>query len=141
MPVRRLCPSPVLTLPVIAHELVVFDSCSDEKMEAMGHFLDFMSGAEVIDIFYRNGQGKMSSRSTVMAEVFKDCTAVKQEKGGYTYAYVKAMDSAKALPSAIIHFQDADAMLTDMLTELAQGGDVAEILAKWQTQIQNEYNK
>ena len=81
------------------------------------------------------------SRSTVMAEVFKDCTAVKQEKGGYTYAYVKAMDSAKALPSANIHFQDADAMLTDMLTELAQGGDVAEILAKWQTQIQNEYNK
>ena len=78
---------------------------------------------------------------TVMAEVFKDCTAVKQEKGGYTYAYVKAMDSAKALPSANIHFQDADAMLTDMLTELAQGGDVAEILAKWQTQIQNEYNK
>ena len=63
------------------------------------------------------------------------------EKGGYTYAYVKAMDSAKALPSANIHFQDADAMLTDMLTELAQGGDVAEILAKWQTQIQNEYNK
>ena len=126
---------------LIAHELVVFDSCSDEKMEAMGHFLDFMSGAEVIDIFYRNGQGKMSSRSTVMAEVFKDCTAVKQEKGGYTYAYVKAMDSAKALPSANIHFQDADAMLTDMLTELAQGGDVAEILAKWQTQIQNEYNK
>ena len=110
-------------------------------MEAMGHFLDFMSGAEVIDIFYRNGQGKMSSRSTVMAEVFKDCTAVKQEKGGYTYAYVKAMDSAKALPSANIHFQDADAMLTDMLTELAQGGGVAEILAKWQTQIQNEYNK
>ena len=126
---------------LIAHELVVFDSCSDEKMEAMGHFLDFMSGAEVIDIFYRNGQGKMSSRSTVMAEVFKDCNAVKQEKGGYTYAYVKAMDSAKALPSANIHFQDADAMLTDMLTELAQGGDVAEILAKWQTQIQNEYNK
>ena len=126
---------------LIAHELVVFDSCSDEKMEAMGHFLDFMSGADVIDILYRNGQGKMSSRSTVMAEVFKDCTAVKQEKGGYTYAYVKAMDSAKALPSANIHFQDADAMLTDMLTELAQGGDVAEILAKWQTQIQNEYNK
>ena len=114
---------------------------ADEKMEAMGHFLDFMSGADVIDILYRNGQGKMSSRSTVMAEVFKDCTAVKQEKGGYTYAYVKAMDSAKALPSANIHFQDADAMLTDMLTELAQGGDVAEILAKWQTQIQNEYNK
>lgn len=126
---------------LIAHELVVFDSCSDEKMEAMGHFLDFMSGADVIDILYRNGQGKMSSRSTVMTEVFKDCTAVKQEKGGYTYAYVKAMDSAKALPSANIHFQDADAMLTDMLTELAQGGDVAEILAKWQTQIQNEYNK
>lgn len=54
---------------LIAHELVVFDSCSDEKMEAMGHFLDFMSGADVIDILYRNGQGKMSSRSTVMAEV------------------------------------------------------------------------
>ena len=28
-----------------------------------------------------------------------------------------------------------------ILTGCVQGGDVAEILAKWQTQIQNEYNK
>lgn len=125
---------------LISHQLVVFDSCPDEKMEAMGHFLDFMSGSDVIGILYKNGQGKMSSRSTVMAEVFADCTGIKQEKGGYTYAYVKAMESAKALPAANIHFQDADAMLTDMLTELAQGGDVAEILNKWQKEIQAEYD-
>lgn len=125
---------------LISHQLVVFDSCSDEKMEAMGHFLDFMSGSDVIGILYRNGQGKMSSRSSVMAEVFADCTEVKQEKGGYTYAYVKAMESAKALPAANIHFQDADAMLTDMLTELAQGGDVTGILTKWQAEIQAEYD-
>ena len=125
---------------LISHQLVVFDSCTDEKMEAMGHFLDFMSGSDVIDILYRNGQGKMSSRSTVMADVFADCTAIKQEKGGYTYGYVKAMESAKALPAANIHFQDADAMLTDMLTELAQGGDVTEILNKWQAEIQAEYD-
>lgn len=125
---------------LISHQLVVFDSCTDEKMEAMGHFLDYMSGSDVIGILYKNGQGKMSSRSTVMAEVFADCTEVKQEKGGYTYAYVKAMESAKALPAANIHFQDADAMLTDMLTELAQGGDVTEILTKWQTEIQAEYD-
>lgn len=125
---------------LISHQLAVFDSCSDEKMEAMGHFLDYMSGSDVIGILYRNGQGKMSSRSTVMAEVFADCTGVKQEKGGYTYAYVKAMESAKALPAANIHFQDADAMLTDMLTELAQGGNVTEILTKWQAEIQAEYD-
>lgn len=125
---------------LIAHQLAVFDSCTDEKMEAMGHFLDYMSGSDVIGILYKYGQGKMSSRATVMEEVFADCTEVKQEKGGYTYAYVKAMESAKALPAANIHFQDADAMLTDMLTELAQGGDVTEILTKWQAEIQAEYD-
>ena len=126
---------------LIAHQLAVFDSCTDDKMEAMGHFLDYMSGSDVIGILYKNGQGKMSSRASVMAEVFADCTEVKQEKGGYTYAYVKAMESAKALPAANIHFQDSDAMLTDMLTELAQGGNVADILAKWDAEIQALYNE
>lgn len=31
-------------------------------------------------------------------------------------------------------------MLTDMVTELAQGGDVTEILGKYQEKIQNLYN-
>jgi hypothetical protein len=31
-------------------------------------------------------------------------------------------------------------MLTDMLTELAQGGNVADILAKWDAEIQALYN-
>ena len=126
---------------LIAHQLAVFDSCTDDKMEAMGHFLDYMSGSDVIGILYKNGQGKMSSRASVMAEVFADCTEIKQEKNGYTYAYVKAMESAKALPAANIHFQDSDAMLTDMLTELAQGGNVADILAKWDAEIQALYNE
>ena len=126
---------------LIAHQLAVFDSCTDDKMEAMGHFLDYMSGSDVIGILYRNGQGKMSSRASVMAEVFADCTEIKQEKNGYTYAYVKAMETAKALPAANIHFQDSDAMLTDMLTELAQGGNVADILAKWDAEIQALYNE
>lgn len=125
---------------LISHQLVVFDSCTDDKMEAMGHFLDFMSGSDVIGILYKHGQGKMSSRATVMADVFAECKEIKQEKGGYTYAYVKAMESAKALPAANIHFQDADALLIDMLTELAQGGDVPTILAKWQGEIQAEYD-
>ena len=122
------------------HLLVVFDSCTDEKMEAMGHFLDYMSGSDVINILYENGQGKMSSRASVTADVYSACTEVKQEAGGYTYAYVKAMESAKALPSANIHFQDADAMLTNMITELAQGTDVNTVLEKYQTEIQNLYN-
>ena len=126
---------------LIAHQLAVFDSCTDDKMEAMGHFLDYMSGSDVIGILYKYGQGKMSSRASVMAEVFADCTEVKQEANGYTFAYVKAMESAKALPAANIHFQDSDAMLTDMLTELAQGGNVADILAKWDAEIQALYNE
>ena len=125
---------------LITHELVVFDSCTDEKMEAMGHFLDYMSGSDVIRILYDAGQGKMSSRASVMADVFANCTETRQEENGYTYAYVKAMESAKALPLANIHFMDADAMLTDMVTELAQGGDVAGILGKYQEKIQNLYN-
>ena len=125
---------------LITHELVVFDSCTDEKMEAMGHFLDYMSGSDVIRILYDAGQGKMSSRASVMADVFANCTETRQEESGYTYAYVKAMESAKALPLANIHFMDADAMLTDMVTELAQGGDVAGILGKYQEKIQNLYN-
>ena len=123
-----------------AGDRVVFDSCTDEKMEAMGHFLDYMSGSDVIGILRNAGQGKMSSRASVMADIYSDCTEVKQEEGGYTYAYVKAMETAKPLPTANIHFQDADAMLTDMVTELAQGGDVTEILGKYQEKIQNLYN-
>lgn len=125
---------------LIAHELVVFDSCTDEKMEAMGHFLDFMSGADVINILYEGGQGKMSSRASVMDQVFADCTQVTQAANGYTYAYVQAMKSAKPLPSANIHFQDADAYLTNMLTELAQGGDAKGILSSYQSQIQALYD-
>lgn len=120
---------------MIEHCLVVFKSCSDEKMEAMGRFLAHMSSEVVIDILYQAGQGKMTSRASVLEKVFGN---VDNE---VTKTYMKAMESARPLPTNGLRFMDADELLTGALTRLAQGGDVNEIMADTQARIQTLYDE
>lgn len=120
---------------LINHLLVVFNSCPNEKMAAMGKFLDYMSGDTVIKILFDAGMGKMSSRASVMEKVFGN---VNNE---ITKTYVEAMKTARPLPTTGLHFMDADKLLVDAMTKLAQGGDVTEIMTEAQEKIQTLYDE
>lgn len=113
--------------------LAVFDSCGDEKMAAAVHFMEYLSGPEAIGLLRQEGHAVMSSRDSVQTEMFATC-------GSVTAAYVQAMSTARALPVGHLRFQEVDGMLSEMLRELAQGGDVAQILIKWDGQIQEVYD-
>lgn len=113
----------VITIPgscgyAINHYLITFNSVPDEKMPAVARFLEYMSGSKVIDIFYKGGQGKMSTRASVNAEVFADVSET-------TATYVEAMNSARPLPIDG-HFMEAEAKFVDALTALAQGASAQE---------------
>lgn len=123
-----------------AQVLVVLDSCVDEEMAAAGNFLEFLSGAQAFDMLRRNGQTVMSGRGDVRGSLFGEGAQVIQEKHGYGYAFAMAMETAKALPTDNLHFREAESMLAEMLRELSQGGDAAQILAKWNERIQDVYN-
>ncbi len=115
----------------VNHYLIVFNSVPDEKMPAIGRFLEYMSGSTVINIFYQGGQGKMSSRASVNAEVFTDVSDI-------TAAYVKAMASARPLPIDN-HFMEAESKLVDALTGLAQGKTAQEVADTVQEAISEIY--
>lgn len=115
----------------INHYLIVFNSVPDEKMPAVGRFLEYMSGANVINIFYEGGQGKMSSRASVNEKVFADVS-------GITATYVKAMASARPLPIDG-HFMEAESKLVDALTGLAQGKTAQEVADTVQAEIAEIY--
>lgn len=114
--------------------MIVFDSVPDEKMPLVVDFMGHMSGAECINILYENKQGKMSSRGSVMDEVYAN---VESEIDA---AFVEAMKSARPLPCGNIKFMDSDEMLQNALTRLAQGEDVATVMADCQAQIQALYD-
>lgn len=113
--------------------LAVFDSCGDEKMAAAVHFMDYLSGPQALELLRQGGQTVMSSRDSVQAAVFADCDSV-------TAAFVRAMGAARALPVHHLGYQEVDGMLSEMLRELAQGGDAAQILEKWDALIQEAYD-
>ncbi len=119
---------------VINHYLVVLDSCPDELMPQVGRFLEYMSDSTVIKIFKDGNQGKMSSRASVMAEVFNDVSET-------TAVYVQAMASARPLPVAGLHFMDADKEIVNALTRIAQGEDVATVMTECQEIIQEMYDE
>lgn len=119
---------------VIDHYLVVFNNTPDELMPQVGKFLEFMSGSTVIQIFKDGNQGKMSSRTSVMDEVFSDVSEI-------TQVYVDAMKTARPLPVAGLHFMDADKELVNALTRLAQGEDVTTVMTECQEIIQDMYDE
>lgn len=128
----------VMTIPgtdgyVINHYLIVFDSVSDEKMPAVAKFLEYMSDSKVINIFYEGGQGKMSSRASVLEEVFANVSEV-------TGVYVETMKTARPLPIDG-HFMEAEAKFVDALTALAQGTSAQDAADNLQKAIEDIYEE
>lgn len=119
---------------IINHYLIVLNNCPDEIMPQVGRFLEYMSGDKVIKIFKDGNQGKMSSRASVMADVFSDVSET-------TAVYVKAMETARALPVAGLHFMDADKEIVKALTRLSQGEDVTTVMTDCQEIIQEMYDE
>lgn len=119
---------------IINHYLIVLNSCPDELMPQVAAFLEYMSGEKVIQIFKDGNQGKMSSRASVMEKVFVDVSDT-------TAVYVKAMETARALPVAGLHFMDADKEIVKALTRLSQGEDVTAVMTDCQDIIQEMYDE
>ncbi len=115
--------------------MIVFNSCPDEKMAAVSEFLKYMSGSEAIQVLQDNNQGKMSSRASVMETVFADVDSE------ITKVFINSMDTARSLPSGSLNFLDADEILANAVTQLAQGGDVTAIVGNAQAEIQALYDK
>lgn len=113
----------------INHFLVVLDSCPDEKMEAVGKFLEYMTGSTCIKIFYEGKQGKVSGRSSVNDAVFEGVSGVSAN-------YVQAMTNANPLPIDI-HFMESETYVVDLLTAIAQGTSVEDAAAD----LQEAYNE
>jgi multiple sugar transport system substrate-binding protein len=120
---------------LIDHILIAFESTPEEKMDAVSKFIEHLSGEASIGQLYRDGKGKMSSRSSVMESVYSDVDS------DITKVYVEAMKTAYALPTSGLHFMDADELLNNGLTRLAQGEDVEVVMADLQDRIQGLYNE
>ncbi|MDR0656700.1 MAG: sugar ABC transporter substrate-binding protein [Treponema sp.] len=114
--------------------IIVFKSCGDDKMPAMGRFLAHMTGSEVLDILYKGNQGKLSSRKSVMTEVFSNV------EDPIILTCVDAIKSGRYLPYSL-HFMDADKLLSDALTRLAQKEDVNVVMRDTQAKIHTLYDK
>ncbi len=100
--------------------LVMFKSCKDPK--AAGIVLEYMTGATTIGLMNKHGKGKMSSRASVMDEVFKDV------ENPITAAYVEAAKTNRGLPCMNTAFSQADEAITRSVTRLSQGEDPAAVL-------------
>ncbi len=120
---------------LIDHILIAFKSTPEEKMPAVAGFIEHLSGDASIGQLYRDGKGKMSSRASVMADVYSDV------ESDITKVYVEAMKTAFALPTSGLHFMDADELLNNGLTRLAQGEDVVAVMTDIQEQIQTLYDE
>jgi multiple sugar transport system substrate-binding protein len=120
---------------LIDHILIAFEGTSEDEMDAVSKFIEHLSGEASIGQLYRDGKGKMSSRASVMEIVYGEV------ESDITKVYVEAMKTAYALPTSGLHFMDADEMLNNALTRLAQGEDVVEVMADLEERIQALYNE
>lgn len=111
--------------------LVMFKSC--KNIEAAGIVLDYMTGVDTIGLMNKHGKGKMSSRASVMSEVFKDVT------DGITLAYVEAAKTNRGLPMMNTAFSAADDAITRSVSRLAQGEDPAAVLENLDQEVKDLY--
>lgn len=118
---------------LIDHLLVTFNAVDEAKSDEVMKFMEYLTGKECINQLYVDGKGKMTSRASVMAEVFKDVADP-------TATFVKAIESARALPTADLHFMDADEKIVEALQQLAQGKDVTTVMTDTQNAIQELYD-
>ena len=111
--------------------LVMFKSC--KNAEAAGTVLEFMTGVDTIGTMNKHGKGKMSSRASVMAEVFKDVT------DPITLAYVEAAATNRGLPCLSTAFSAADEAITRSVTRLSMGEDPATVLSELDEEVKDLY--
>ena len=113
--------------------LIVFNTC--ENMEAAGVVAEYLGSETTIQIMYDFGKGKMSSRKSVMENVF---ASVDDE---ITKAYVEAMATTRSIPGMNTAFADADEALTNAVTKLATGEDPATVLEEVDAEIKELYGQ
>lgn len=113
--------------------LVMFDSC--KNVEAAGVVIDYMTGATTIGLMDKHGKGKMSSRASVMEEVFQNVT------DEITLAYVEAAKTNRGLPCMHLRFSEADEAITRAVTRLSQGEDAATVLTEVHEEIVEMYEE
>ncbi len=113
--------------------LVMLKSCKDPK--AAGIVLEYMTGATTIGLMNKHGKGKMSSRASVMDEVFKDVD------NPITAAYVEAAKTNRGLPCMNTAFSQADEAITRSVTRLSQGEDPAAVLEDVTEEIKELYSE
>jgi len=111
--------------------LVMFNTC--KNLEAAGVVLDYMTGATTIGYMKEYGKGKMSSRMSVMAQVYSDVS------DPIAAAFVDANSTNHALPCMNLHFSEADEAITRSVTRLAQGEDPATVLKDVSEEITELY--
>lgn len=112
--------------------LVMFKSC--ENLEAAGIVIDYMTGVNTIGLMNKHGKGKMSSRASVMSEVFKDVT------DDITLAYIEAAKTNRGLPCMNTAFSAADEAITRSVSRLAQGEEPANVLAGLDLKVKDLYS-
>lgn len=113
--------------------LVVFNTC--KNMEAAGILAEYLGSETTIQIMYNNGKGKMSSRQSVMAQVFANVD------NDITKAYVDSMKTNRSLPAMNLAFADADEAITNAVTMLATGSDPATVLADLDAKVKGLYGQ
>lgn len=113
--------------------LVMLKSCKNPK--AAGIVLEYMTGATTIGLMNKHGKGKMSSRASVMDEVFKDVD------NPITAAYVEAAKTNRGLPCMNTAFSQADEAITRSVTRLSQGEDPAAVLEDVTEEIKELYSE
>ena len=113
--------------------LIVFKTC--ENMEAAGLVAEYLGSETTIQIMYDYGKGKMSSRASVMENVFASVD------DPITKAYVEAMATTRSVPGMNTAFADADEALTQAVTRLATGEDPATVLEEVDAEIKGLYGQ
>ena len=106
---------------ITEHYLLVFNTVDESEHEAIGDFLEHMTGETVIQILYDAGMGKMPDRESVAGmEIF---TSPEDEKAK---TFVEALNTARPLPISGLHFMDSDELIIDALNKLATTNEPVE---------------
>ena len=115
--------------------LIVALLCAAAVAEEAPVRVGTLKGATTIGLMNKHGKGKMSSRASVMDEVFKDVD------NPITAAYVEAAKTNRGLPCMNTAFSQADEAITRSVTRLSQGEDPAAVLEDVTEEIKELYSE
>lgn len=108
---------------ITEHHLAIFNTCTE--LEAVARFADHMSGKVVLQLLYDANMGKMPSRKSVTElEIFKN------PDKEITKAFVKALDTARALPLWNEAFMQADEAVVDAIATLSISDEPVDKIVK-----------